>query len=187
MAWPCLPSWRPASLTLNNEETSEIWSTFYMIFNWDIYIYIQHILTTYVWRYNIWLQVKIRGPDQPPKPTGDPDLTIQTCDPDLWSRPLCVRLVGHFLFQSTGKYYSVLQSATPVLLCTSLYYKVLLCTTKCDSGWSREFWKDLAIPCQTSFQTVPDQFHGIQGQFPFAAILPKKEEKTGLCVQCRII
>ena len=56
----------------------------------------------------IWLHLKIRGPDQPPKPTGDPDprsrpaiqtdpdLTIQTYDPDLllhfvwvcWSRPL---------------------------------------------------------------------------------------------------
>ena len=52
-----------------------------------IYIYILY--------YNIWLQVKIRGPDQPLKPTGDPDprsrpaiqtdpdLTIRTCDPDL--------------------------------------------------------------------------------------------------------
>ena len=53
-----------------------------------------------------WLQVKIRGPDQPPKPTGDPDprsrpaiqtdsdLTIQTCDPDLWSRPLASFCLG---------------------------------------------------------------------------------------------
>ena len=44
---------------------------------------------------SMWLHLKIQGPDQPPKPTGDPDprsrpaiqtdpdLTIQTYDPDL--------------------------------------------------------------------------------------------------------
>ena len=47
------------------------------------------------WMVYIWLHLKIRGPDQPPKPTGDPDprsrpaiqtdpdLTIQTYDPDM--------------------------------------------------------------------------------------------------------
>ena len=54
----------------------------------------------------IWLHLKIQGPDQPPKPTGDPDprsrpaiqtdpdLTIQTYDPDLWSRPLASFCLG---------------------------------------------------------------------------------------------
>ena len=68
----------------------------------------------------------------------DPDRS-RPHDPDLWSRPLCFMLVGHVLFQSTEKYY-------------------VLCTTKYDAGWSREFWKNLAIPFQTSFQTVPDPF-----------------------------
>ena len=92
---------------------------------------------------------------RPPIQTFDPDRS-RPHDPDLWSRPLCFMLVGHVLFQSTEKYYVL--CTTKYYSSTTLYYKVLLCTTKYDAGWSREFWKNLAIPFQTSFQTVPDPF-----------------------------
>ena len=92
---------------------------------------------------------------RPPIQTCDPDRS-RPHDPDLWSRPLCFMLVGHVLFQSTEKYYVL--CTTKYYSSTTLYYKVLLCTTKYDAGWSREFWKNLAIPFQTSFQTVPDPF-----------------------------
>ena len=128
---------------------------------------------------------------RPPIQTCDPDRSrphdpdrSRPCDPDLWSRPLCFMLVGNFLVQSTEKYYSVLQST--VLL---QYYFVLQSTTKYDAGWSREFWKNLAIPFQTSFQTVPDPFQTSsmesKGGVPSQPCC--QEDKTGLCVQCRII
>ena len=238
----------------------------------------------------IWLHFKMRGPDQPRKPTSDPDLrsrpaiqtdpdlTIQTYDPDL-----CFILVGHFLLQSTEKYYSVLQRTTPVLLCTTknyssttknyssttLYYKVLLCTKKYYSSTTLNYKELLqyysvlqrttpvllcttkyysvlilqsttpVLLCTTKFYSVlqsttpvllcttknyssttlyykellqyysvlqstilgdlvnfgkfghpvpdlvpdrsrpvPDQFHGIQGQCPFTAMLPKKQKQV---------
>ena len=95
---------------------------------------------------------------------------IQTCDPDR-SRPhdpdrsrphdpdpfvLCWLDIFFFkVLKSITVYYKVLLQYYKVLL---QYYKVTLCTTKYDAGWSREFWKNLAIPFQTSFQTVPDPF-----------------------------
>ena len=45
----------------------------------------------------IWLQVKIRGPDQPPKPTGDPDprsRPIQTSRSRPMIHTLCFILFG---------------------------------------------------------------------------------------------
>ena len=89
----------------------------------------------YTERFHIWLQVKMRGPDQPPKPTGDPDprsrpaiqtdpdltiqtdpdLTIQTYDPDPFV--LCWLDIFFKVLNSTTLYYKVLKS-------TSLYYKV---------------------------------------------------------------
>ena len=114
----------------------------------------------------IWLQVKMRGPDQPPKPTRDPDprsRPIQTSR----SRPIQTSrsrpMIQTPLFYvgwtfSFSKYWKVLLCTTKYYSSTTLYYKVLLCTTKYDAGWSPEFWKNLAIPFQTSFQTVPDPF-----------------------------
>ena len=110
----------------------------------------------------IWLQVKMRGPDQPPKPTGDPDprsrpaiqtdpdltiqtdpdLTIQTYDPDPFV--LCWLDIFFKVLNSTTLYYKVLKS-------TSLYYKVRSWVI----SWILE---NLAIPFQTSFQTVPGPF-----------------------------
>ena len=158
----------------------------------DVYVYL-HV--------SMWLQVKMGGPDQPPKPTGDPDprsrpaiqtdpdltiqtdpdLTIQTYDPD----PFVLCWLEIFFFK-------VLKSITLSTKCyssTTLYYKVLLCTTKYDVGWSREFWKNLAIPFQTSFQTVPDPFQtsSMESKGSVHSQPCCQEDKTGLCVQCRII
>ena len=95
---------------------------------------------------------------------------IQTCDPDRSrprSRPIQTSrsrpMIQTPLFYvgwtfSFSKYWKVLLCTTKYYSSTTLYYKVLLCTTKYDAGWSREFWKNLAIPFQTSFQTVPDPF-----------------------------
>ena len=86
---------------------------------------------------------------------------IQTYDP-FGSRPLCFMLVGHFLLQSTEKYYSVLQSAAPVLRCTAKYWKVLLCTTKFFSVLQsavgdfvnfEKTWPSLSKPRSRPFQT----------------------------------
>ena len=137
----------------------------------------------------MWLQVKMRGADQPPKPTGDPDpqsrpaiqtdpdLTIQTYDPD----PFVLSWLDIFFYKVLKsiplhykvllQYYSVLQSTTPVRLCT----------TKYDPGWSREFPKfghpvpDL-VPDRS--RPVPEQFHGIHGQCPFTAMLPKEKKQV---------
>ena len=114
---------------------------------------------------------------------------IQTPDPDLRSRPIQTSrsrpiqtsrsrpMIQTPLFYvgwkfSFSKYWKVLLCTTKCYSSTTLYYKVLLCTTKYDAGWSREVWKNLAI---LSFQTVPDQFHGIQGQCPFTAMLPRRQ------------
>ena len=91
----------------------------------------------------IWLQVKMRGPDQPSKPTGDPDprsrpaiqtdpdLTIQT-DPDLTIQtydqdPFVLCWLEIFFFKvlkSITLYYKVLLQYYFVLQSTTLYYKV---------------------------------------------------------------
>ena len=121
---------------------------------------------------------------RPPIQTCDPDRSrphdpdrSRPHDPDPWSRPLCFMLVGHFLFQSNWK---VLLCTTKYYSSTTLYYKVLLCTTKYDAGWSPEFWKNLAIPFQTSFQTrsrpVPWNPRAVSIHSHVA-----QEEKPGLC------
>ena len=76
---------------------------------------------------------------------------IQTYDPD----PFALCWLDIFFFKVVT---SIILCTTKYYSSTTLYYKVLLCTTKYDAGWSREFWKNLAIPFQTSFQTVPDPF-----------------------------
>ena len=80
----------------------------------------------------IWLQVKMRGPDQPPKPTGDPDprsrpaiqtdpdLTIQTYDPDpfvlssldIFFYKVLKSITLHYKVLVLLQYHSALQSAT---------------------------------------------------------------------------
>ena len=118
----------------------------------------------------------MRGPDQPPKPTGDPDRSrphdpdrSRPHDPDLWSRPLCFMLVGHVLFQSTEKYYSVLQS-----------------TMLGDLVNFGKIWPSRSRPRSRPFQTrsrpVPWNPRAVSIHSHVA-----QEEKTGLCVQCRII
>ena len=117
----------------------------------------------------IWLQVKMRGPDQSPKPTGDPDLrsrpaiqtdpdltiqtdpdlTVQTYDPDLFVL-FWLDIFFYKVLKSTTLHYKVLLQYYFVLQSTILYYKLRL--------GSPEFWKNLTIPFQTSFQTVPDPF-----------------------------
>ena len=120
--------------------------------------------------FDIWLQVKMRGPDQPPKPTRDPDtrsrpaiqtdpdltiqtdpdLTIQTYDPD----PFVLCWLDIFFFKvlkSITLYYKVLLQYYFVLQSISLYYKVRCWVT----SWILE---KFGIPFKTSFQTVPDPF-----------------------------
>ena len=62
-------------------------------------------------------------------------------------------LVGNFLFQSTEKYYSVLQSATPVLLCTTKYYSVLQSTMLGDLVNFGKIWPSRSRPRSRPFQT----------------------------------
>ena len=121
---------------------------------------------------------------RPPIQTCDPDRSrphdpdrSRPHGPDLWSRPLCFILVGHFLLQSTEKYYSALQSTTPVLLCTTKYYSVL--QTTIGISWILEKF-DHPVPdlVPDRSRPVPDQFHGIQGQCPFTAMLPKKKKQV---------
>ena len=147
----------------------------------------------------------MQGPDQPPKPTGDPDprsrpaiqtdpdltiqtdpdLTIQTYDPD----PFVLCWLDMFFFKvlkRSEKYYIL--CTTKYYSSTTLYYKVLLCTTKYDAGWSREFkiWPSRSRPRSRPFQTrsrpVPWNPRAVSIHSHVA-----QEEKTGLCVQCRII
>ena len=84
----------------------------------------------------------------------DPDLTIQT-DPDLWSRPLCFMLVGNFLFQSTEKYYSVLQSTVLLQYYFVLlqYYSVLQSTMLGDLVNFGKIWPSRSRPRSGPFQT----------------------------------
>ena len=126
---------------------------------------------------------------------------IQTCDPDR-SRPhdpdrsrphdpdpfvLCWLDIFFFkVLKSITVYYKVLLQYYKVLL---QYYKVTLCTTKYDAGWSREFWKiwpSRSRPRSRLFQTrsrpVPWNPRAVSIHSHVA-----QEEKTGLCVQCRII
>ena len=139
----------------------------------------------------------MRGPDQPPKPTGDPDprsrpatqtdpdLTIQTYDPDpfvlswldiffykvLKSITLHYKVLKGTTLYYKLQYYSVLQ--TPVLLCTTkyysvlqsttLYYKVLLCTTKYFSVLQSTTkydpgWSREFKKCHPVPDLVPDRF-----------------------------
>ena len=83
----------------------------------------------------------------------DPDRS-RPHDPDLWSRPLCFMLVGHFLFQSTEKYYTlyykVLLQYYFVLQSISLYYKVRCWVI----SWILEkFWPSRSRPRSRPFQT----------------------------------
>ena len=133
----------------------------------------------------------MRGPDQPRKPTSDPDLrsrpaiqtdpdlTIQT-DPDLTIQTFVLFWLDIFFYKvlkSTTpyytvllQYYSVLQSTTPVLLCTTKYYSV---------PWILEkFGNPVPDLVPDRSRPVPDQFHGIQGQCPFTAMLPKKKKQV---------
>ena len=128
----------------------------------------------------------MRGPDQPPKPTRDPDRS-RPHDPDLWSRPLCFMLVGHFLFQSSEKYYTlyykVLLQYYFVLQSISLYYQVRCWVI----SWILEkFWPSRSRPRSRPFQTrsrpVPWNPRAVSIHSHVA-----QEEKTGLCIQCRMI
>ena len=121
---------------------------------------------------------------------------IQTPEPDLRSRPIQTsrsRPIQTWrsrpMIQTFSKYWKVLLCTTKYYSSTTLYYKVLLCTTKYDAGWSREFWKNLAIPFQTSFQTVPDPFQtsSMESKGSVHSQPCCQADKTGLCVQCRII
>ena len=111
----------------------------------------------------------MQGPDQPPKPTGDPDprsrpaiqtdpdLTIQTYDPD----PFVLCWLDMFFFK-------VLKSIT-------LYYKVRCWVI----SWILEkFGHPVPDLVPDRSRPIPDQFHGIQGQCPFTAMLPKKKKQV---------
>ena len=113
----------------------------------DPFIYPTNLLGKFNGICIIWLQVKMRGPDQPPKPTRDPDprsrpaiqtdpdltiqtdpdLTIQTYDPD----PFVLCWLDMFFFKVLK---SIILCTTKYYSSTTLYYKVLLCTTKYDAG-----------------------------------------------------
>ena len=122
---------------------------------------------------------------------------IQTCDPDRSrphdpdrSRPMIQTPSFYVGWKfSFSKYWKVLPCTTKYYSSNTLYCKVLLCTTKYDAGWSREFWKNLAMPFQTSFQTVPDPFQtsSMESKNSVHAQPCCQEDKTGLCAQCRII
>ena len=107
---------------------------------------------------------------------------IQTPDPDLRSRPI-----------QTSRSRPIQTSRSRPMIQTTLFYvgwtysfskywKVLLCTTKYDAGWSREFWKNLAIPFQTSFQTVPDPFQtssmGSKGSVHSQPCCPRRKNRS---------
>ena len=125
---------------------------------------------------------------------------IQTPDPDLRSRPIQTSrsrriqtsrsrpMIQTPLFY-VGWKCSLFKVLKSIILCTTkyyssttLYYKVLLCTTKYDAGWSREFGEKFGHPVPDLVpdrsRPVPDQFHGIQGQCPFTAMLPKKKNRS---------
>ena len=113
---------------------------------------------------------------RPPIQTCDPDRSrphdpdrSRPHDPDLWSRPLCFMLVGHVLFQSTEKHYSVLQS-----------------TMLGDLVNFGKIWPSRSRPRSRPFQTrsrpVPWNPRAVSIHSHVA-----QEAKTGLCVQCRII
>ena len=145
----------------------------------------------------------MRGPDQPPKPTGDPDprsrpaiqtdpdltiqtdpdLTIQTYDPD----PFVLCWLDMFFFKVLKSIiYSVLRSTTPVLLCTTKCYSVLQSTMLGDLVNFGKIWPSRSRPRSRPFQTrsrpVPWNPRAVSIHSHVA-----QEEKTGLCVQCRII
>ena len=88
-----------------------------------------------------------------------------------------VLLQYYSVLQSTEKYYSVLQRTSPVLLCTTKYYPVLQST----------ILGDFVPRSKPRSRPVPDQFHGIQGQCPFTAMLPKKTNRFVRPVQNHLI
>ena len=122
----------------------------------------------------------MRGPDQPRKPTSDPDLRSRPIQTSR-SRPMIQTFVLFWLdiffykvLKSTTpyykvllQYYSVLQRTTPVLLCTTKYYSVL-----------EKFGHPVPDLVPDRSRPVPDQFHFIQGQCPFTAMLPKKQKQV---------
>ena len=135
----------------------------------------------------------MRGPDQPPKPTGDPDprarpaiqtdpdltiqtdpdLTIQTYDPDFFKVLKSITLYYKVLLQ----YYFVLQS-------TTLYYKVRCWVI----SWILEkFGHPVPDLVPDRSRPVPDQFHGIQGQCPFTAMLPSRQNRSVRPVQNHLV
>ena len=133
---------------------------------------------------------------RPPIQTCDPDRSrphdpdrSRPHDPDLWSRPLCFILVGNFLLQSTEKYYSVLQSTVLlqyyfVLQSSTLYYKVRCWVI----SWILEkFGHPVPDLVPDRSRPVPDQFHGIQGQCPFTAMLPRRQNRSVRPVQNHLI
>ena len=133
---------------------------------------------------------------RPPIQTCDPDrsrpriqtpLIFRPQDPDR-SRPhdpvpLCFMLVG--------KYYSVLQSttlcySTTLYYCTTKYYSVLQSTMLGDLVNFGKIWPSRSRPRSRPFQTrsrpVPWNPRAVSIHSHVA-----QEDKTGLCVQCRII
>ena len=144
----------------------------------------------------------MRGPDQPPKPTRDPDprsrpaiqtdpdltiqtdpdLTIQTYDPD----PFVLCWLDIFFFKvlkSITLYYKVLLQYYFVLQSLTLYYKVRCWVI----SWILEkIWPSRSRPRSRPFQTrsrpVPWNPRAVSIHSHVA-----QEERTGLCVQCRTI
>ena len=106
----------------------------------------------------------MRGPDQPPKPTRDPDprsrpviqtdpdLTIQT-DPNLTIQTMIQTRLFYVGWTFSEKYYSVLQSTTPVLLCTTKYCSVPQSTMLGDLVNFAKIWPSRCRPRSRPFQT----------------------------------
>ena len=132
---------------------------------------------------------KIHRRSRPPIQTCDPDRSrphdpdrSRPHDPDLWSRPLCFMLFGNFLFQSTEKYYPVLQSTTPVILCTAKYYSVLQSTMLVSFG---KIWPSRSTPRSRPFQT--SSMESKNNQCPFTAMLPRRQNRSVRPVQKHLI
>ena len=124
---------------------------------------------------------------------------IQTPDPDLRSRPIQTSrsrriqtsrsrpMIQTPLFYvgwtcSFSKYwkvlYSVLQSTTPVLLCTTKYYSVLQSTMLGDLVNLGKIWPSRSRPRSRPFQTSSMESKGSAHSQPCC---PRR--KTGLCIQ----
>ena len=132
---------------------------------------------------------------RPPIQTCDPDRSrphdpdrSRPHDPDLYDPdPFVLCWLEIFFFKvlrSITLYYKVLLQYYFVLESTTLYYKVRCWVI----SWILEkFGHPVPDLVPDRSRPVPEQFHGIQGQCPFTAMLPRRQNRSVRPVQNHLI